>query len=186
MSKVDSPDHPQTGDFRPMAGKFTGRHMVLCMVGFFGVIIAVNLLMATLAKQSWTGLVVKNSYVASQAFNDHLQAGRDQAALGWKSTFSYTDGQFSFALQDRDGTPVKADHVDLEIGRPATEIADATLSMSPLFDSQFQLQHRLAPGLWDVRAKAQVGEKTYIRDLRLHAGRQGAPETGAAKATEPQ
>lgn len=186
MSRIDSPEHPQTGDFQPMAGKFTGKHMALCMVGFFGVIIAVNLLMATLAKQSWTGLVVKNSYVASQDFNDHLQAGRDQAALGWKSIFLYTDGQFSFDLQDRDGASVKADHVDLEIGRPATEISDATLSMSLLVDGQFQLQHRLAPGLWDVRAKARVGEKTYIRDLRLHVGRQGASETGATKPAEPQ
>ena len=49
--------------------EFTGRHMLAIMLAFFGVIIAVNLVMATLASKSWTGLVVKNTYVASQQFN---------------------------------------------------------------------------------------------------------------------
>ena len=53
-------------------GEFTGRHMAIIMVAFFGVIIAVNLTMATLASRSWTGLVVKNSYVESQKFNSVL------------------------------------------------------------------------------------------------------------------
>ena len=57
----DRERHGDDGTFR-----FTGFHMLACMIVFFGVIVAVNLTMATLASQSWTGLVVKNSYVASQ------------------------------------------------------------------------------------------------------------------------
>ncbi|RWK14298.1 FixH family protein, partial [Mesorhizobium sp.] len=48
---------------------FTGRHMLAIILAFFGVVIAVNLTMATLANTSWTGLVVENTYVASQQFN---------------------------------------------------------------------------------------------------------------------
>lgn len=48
---------------------FTGRHMLATILTFFGVVIAVNLTMATLASTSWTGLVVENTYVASQQFN---------------------------------------------------------------------------------------------------------------------
>ena len=44
------------------------------MLAFFGVIIAVNVVMATLASTSWTGLVVENSYVASQEFNRKADA----------------------------------------------------------------------------------------------------------------
>ncbi|MGO4840209.1 FixH family protein, partial [Rhizobiaceae sp. 2RAB30] len=66
-------------------GTFTGRHMLAIMVAFFGTIIAVNVTMATLAGRSWTGFVVKNSYVASQEFNRKAEQGRAQAALGWES-----------------------------------------------------------------------------------------------------
>ena len=57
--------------------------MLSIMLAFFGVIIAVNVVMATLASTSWTGLVVENSYVASQEFNRKAEESRAQAALGW-------------------------------------------------------------------------------------------------------
>ncbi|ESY87148.1 FixH family protein, partial [Mesorhizobium sp. LNHC229A00] len=63
--------------------EFTGRHMLAIIPAFFGVVIAVNLTMATLANTSWTGLVVENTYVASQQFNRKAEEGRAQAALGW-------------------------------------------------------------------------------------------------------
>ena len=55
--------------------EFTGYHMVAVMTLFFGTIISVNLLMAWYANTSWSGLVVKNSYVASQEFNGKLEEG---------------------------------------------------------------------------------------------------------------
>ncbi len=62
----------------PQPKPFTGRHMLFAMLAFFGVIIAVNLTMAVFATKSWTGLVVKNSYVASQAFNRELEQAKVQ------------------------------------------------------------------------------------------------------------
>lgn len=62
----------QNSDYTPPGkGKwrFTGYHMIACVVSFFAVIIFANVTMAWFASSSWTGLVVKNSYVASQQFN---------------------------------------------------------------------------------------------------------------------
>lgn len=157
----------QTQDYRPASRPFTGRHMLLCMVAFFGVIIAVNLTMATLANLSWTGLIVKNSYVASQNFNDHLRAGRAQAALGWASTLTYDDARLTFALRDKSGALLKADSVRVEIGRPATETSDRTLALSAGDDGQFSAVQDLAPGQWDLRATARVGEQIYVRETRI-------------------
>jgi nitrogen fixation protein FixH len=58
------------------AGTFTGWHMLGIMVAFFGVIIAVNLTMAYNAIHSWSGLVVQNTYVASQEFNDKAETAK--------------------------------------------------------------------------------------------------------------
>ena len=57
--------------------EFTGKHMLVIMFAFFGVIIAVNLTMATFAHTSWSGLVVQNSYVAGQHFNRKAEEGRE-------------------------------------------------------------------------------------------------------------
>ncbi len=74
-----------------MIKKFTGWHMLAMMVAFFGVVIGVNLTMARIAIGSFGGVVVENSYVASQEFNGWLAEARDQDALGWSVTKSLRD-----------------------------------------------------------------------------------------------
>src|SRR5690606_10441379 len=74
--------------------EFTGRHMLLVMVAFFGVIITVNVTMAVLATRSWTGLVVGHTYVASQEFNERTERGRAQMALGWQPALTVAPRAF--------------------------------------------------------------------------------------------
>jgi nitrogen fixation protein FixH len=62
--------------------------MTMIMVAFFGVVIAVNLTMATLASRSFGGTVVDNSYVASQRYNQWLAKAREQDRLGWNTPVS--------------------------------------------------------------------------------------------------
>ena len=66
-----------------MIREFTGRHMLFVMIGMFGTIIAVNLIMARYAVETFGGTVVDNSYVASQDYNRWLADARAQKALGW-------------------------------------------------------------------------------------------------------
>ena len=61
--------------------QFTGKHMLAIMLGFFAVVLAANMTMVYFARHSWTGLVVENSYVASQQFNAKMAETRAQAAL---------------------------------------------------------------------------------------------------------
>ena len=58
---------------------FTGWHMLAIMLAFFGTIITVNFTMAYLATSTWSGLVVKNTYVASQQFNGKAAAAKARA-----------------------------------------------------------------------------------------------------------
>ncbi|MFC0203576.1 FixH family protein [Novosphingobium soli] len=63
--------------------RFTGRHMTAILVAGFGVVIGVNVAMATLASTTFGGAVVENSYVASQDFNRWLDEAAREKALGW-------------------------------------------------------------------------------------------------------
>ena len=66
--------------------RFTGRHAAIILVAFFGVVIAVNLVMARMAIGTFGGTVVDSSYVASQRYNDWLAAARAQAGQSWQAT----------------------------------------------------------------------------------------------------
>ncbi|MGI9407824.1 MAG: FixH family protein [Hyphomicrobiaceae bacterium] len=146
---------------------FTGRHMAVIMVAFFGVIIAVNFTMAWLAGHTWTGLVVKNSYVASQKFNGQLMQARSQSARGWKSGLKYERGRFEFRLTDKAGDPVFLDDLRLFVGRPAFEQADVVLPFTHIGDGRYRVKRDLAPGTWAVRVIGGQGDRSYRRDLRL-------------------
>src|SRR3546814_3241852 len=51
---------------------FTGRHAAMILIAFFGVVISVNIVMASFALSTFGGTVVDNSYVASQHYNEWL------------------------------------------------------------------------------------------------------------------
>src|SRR3546814_2526847 len=57
---------------QPVQKRFTGRHAAMILVAFFGVVIAVNIVMASFALSTFGGTVVDNSYVASQHYNQWL------------------------------------------------------------------------------------------------------------------
>lgn len=153
-------------------GKFTGWHMLIIMVLFFGVIITVNMTMAVLAGRSWTGLVVKNSYVASQKFNDELLEAKRQQARGWKSGLAYTAGQLSFELQDREGRPVVLTDMKAAVGRPASEQQDHTISLAHVGGGKYRADTKLAPGHWMVKVQGGSGERAFRRDARLFVGKE--------------
>lgn len=137
--------------------QFTGGHMIAAMLAFFGVIISVNLLMATFATKSWTGLVVKNSYVASQTFNESAEAFRRQEALGWHGEFAFQNDAISYRLIARDGTEVTAQTVALTFRRPAHETEDHSVMLTRFGDGDFRADHPLGDGAWVVEVAADTG-----------------------------
>ena len=147
--------------------RFTGKHMLITMISFFGVIIAVNLTMATLASKSWTGLVVKNTYVASQQFNDQLEQAKLQQDTGIRSKLRYDHNGLIVIIEDRNGNRISADELTAEIGRPAYEQEDQVLALIPGPDDCYKLRIHLEPGIWDVRITGTVDKIAYRRDARL-------------------
>ncbi|MFD2579774.1 FixH family protein [Novosphingobium colocasiae] len=67
------------------SGRFTGRHMATILVLGFGVVIGINFLMAHYAVSTFGGVVVENSYVASQDFNRWLDEAAKEKGAGLES-----------------------------------------------------------------------------------------------------
>ncbi|WFP65014.1 FixH family protein [Mesorhizobium sp. WSM4904] len=152
--------------------EFTGRHMLISILAFFGVVIGVNVTMATLAQKSWTGLVVENTYVASQQFNEEAKKGRAQAALGWTGKLTIASGEVRYGLFDSQGKPVPLHGVRMLFRHPAYEAEDEALTLaaasddSPANTREFAARHAPKDGVWIVEIDADAGLTSPFRDVR--------------------
>ena len=137
---------------------FTGWHMLGVMVLFFGTIITVNLVMAWNATHSWSGLVVQNTYVASQEFNGWLDQAERQRALGWTATVARDeDNRLAIQLDNAPQYTV----VTAEARHPLGQAPNRHLTFSPKGDGRFLSQQALPAGRWIVRITAQSGETVW-------------------------
>jgi len=141
---------------RAQKGEFTGKHMAMLAVGFFGVIISVNVGMAVVSSTSWTGLVVENSYVASQEFEEKRIAHEKQLAAGWQASFTYAPGLAQLVVKDGAGTPVDLGPVSLLINRPVGGHDDQKLTLTPSPDGGYAAAVTLGVGVWEVMASANT------------------------------
>ncbi|MER9201587.1 FixH family protein [Mesorhizobium sp. M0933] len=146
--------------------EFTGRHMLAIILAFFGVVIAVNLTMATLANTSWTGLVVENTYVASQQFNRKAEEGRAQAALGWTGKLTIAWGEVRYGVTDAAGKPVPLHGVKVLFRHPAYEKEDESITLAAASGQEFAVQHMPRDGVWIVEIDADAGLARPFRDVR--------------------
>ncbi|MEP9390182.1 FixH family protein [Mesorhizobium sp. KR9-304] len=146
-------------------GAFTGRHMLLTMLAFFGVIVAVNVTMAWFARSSWTGLVVENSYVASQQFNAKMAETRAQTALGWTGRFELQNGTVHYAISDARGDEVMLEAVAVTFRRPVDDREDHTIALAR--DSHgYATTSAVADGAWIVQIDADAGLPSHYRETR--------------------
>ncbi len=153
---------------RTKPGEFTGWHMLMCMIAFFGVIIAANVTMAVLANRTWPGLIAKNGYVASQDFNKKLAHARALKAQHWRSSLQYRAGKIHFTLRSSDNKPVVFARMTLKIGRPAGQSSDLTLPLRYEADGRYSADIALQAGVWALEIMGEKpGAPHYRRESRL-------------------
>ena len=156
----------------PKPREFTGKHMLVSILAFFAVVIGVNVTMATLAQKSWTGLVVENTYVASQQFNEEAKKGRAQAALGWTGKLTVASGEVRYSLVDSHGKPVPLRGVTVLFRHPAYEAEDEALTLAAVVGATpgnadaFAVRHTPRNGVWIVEIDADAGLTSPFRDVR--------------------
>ena len=142
-----------------MTQRFTGWHMTAIMCAFFGVVIAVNVLMATDAIRTFGGTVVDNSYVASQQYNGWLAQARAQRQQGWSARpGSGPDGIVTLSLA-RAGRPVSGANVTIEASHPLGRLPMRALILRDNGHGDYASLQKLPAGRWllsiDIRSGAE-------------------------------
>lgn len=144
--------------------KFTGRHMTLVFVGGFGIVIAVNLVMASVAIGSFHGTVVDNSYVASQNYNGWLAKAEASRKLGWEVRATQrADGR---VVLDTAGVPAAA-QLAAEAERPLGAREATPLTFAPAGEGRWISDKALADGRWQMRIAIEAPQGTWAGESTL-------------------
>ena len=143
-------------------GRLTGRKVLAIAVSAFGLIIAVNLIMAYFAVNTFSGLVVRNSYIASQGFDETRDA---QEALGWTVDLNHDGEALRIAITGTDGIAVRPDRLEVTVGRPTTQRDDMVVDIQSTASGYAGLA-QLSPGNWRVEISAIAADGTLFRQSR--------------------
>lgn len=147
-----------------MARELTGRHVLAITLAAFGVIIAVNMVMAVKAVSTFPGLETANSYVASQRFDRDRAA---QQALGWTVTPEYDGHQLTLMVRDAQGNPARIKSLTATVGRP-THVRDDQTPRFIYEHGLFRAPLTLAPGIWNINVTAEAWDGTVFRQRIDH------------------
>lgn len=147
-----------------MRSTFTGRHMAAIMIGFFAVVVAVNLGMARVAGSTFGGVVVENSYVASQNYNRWLAEAAAEKALGWQLVAERrADDRISVAVSGPSG----AARLTGVARHPLGTMPDRRLGFSPAGGGIFVSDEVLPEGRWIVRFDLRSGDRQVRTEQEL-------------------
>ncbi|SNB65937.1 Nitrogen fixation protein FixH [Rhodoblastus acidophilus] len=149
----------EDSDYHPKGAPLTGRKVLLILIGFFGVMLAVNFYMARAAIKTHPGLDIAHPYDAGVAYNKEIAAAKAQEALGWTVDLSrVVQGAvtaITVTVKDRDGRPVNDLVASLHFVYPATSRLDQVVVVGSVADGVYAGAAELQRGHWEVEVVLQ-------------------------------
>ena len=141
-----------------------GKRIAAIFVGGFGIVILVNLTMATMAVESFHGTVVDNSYVASQQYNGWLKQAAVSKSLGWQAVpHRRADGR---VVIETLAVPAGA-RITATAERPLGQREDVALTFTDQGAGRWVSNEALAPGRWQMRTAIRAGGKAWAGESEL-------------------
>jgi nitrogen fixation protein FixH len=136
--------------------------MTAILVGFFAVVIAVNVTMARLASSTFGGALAENGYVASQDYNRWIAAARHQDQLGWSATPRVEQGRLVLHV-----TGVSFPSADIRLVHPLGRLKEVQLTMHAVAPDRLVSVEHMPPGRWQVHLVIRSGGRSarYIDEV---------------------
>lgn len=150
----------------------TGRHVLAIVLGFFGIVTAVNGVMIWLALDSWPGLTGAG-YRDAAAQNAMLAEHERMAALGWTADIDIVPvragRELTVTLSARQGEPVTGVALEAAFRRPVVEGMDRLVTLIPISAGRYRGVVALpAVGQWTLRLIAtRDGKRLWAEERPL-------------------
>lgn len=144
----------EQSDYQPKGGPLTGRKVLMILVGFFGVMLAVNVFMAHMAVKTFPGLDQSDPYDVGIAYNKEIDAAKAQQTLGWSVGLTRTpEGdatRITASVKDKAGQPVSGLDASMHFFYPATRKLDQVIAANSAGDGVYSGAAGLQHGHWEV------------------------------------
>lgn len=109
--------------------RIEGRHVLIALLAFFGVMFAANGAFVYFALSTFGGVDTEDAYRKGLDYNATLAEAGAQAARGWQPVLAYDEaaGVMTLKVTDKAGAPVAGLRVQGRLMRPATDSFDRPL-----------------------------------------------------------
>jgi nitrogen fixation protein FixH len=148
-----------------------GRHVLLTLIGFFGVMLIVNGIFVYYAITTFGGGDTSNPYQKGLHYNDTIAEAARQSERGWTATLAYADGRIALKLKDRQDQPVRGVRLEGSIGRAVTDSQDRNVELKEVDPGSYVAAIDLGPGQWVVQLQSEElaasGDPYYRMKQRL-------------------
>jgi nitrogen fixation protein FixH len=153
--------------------EITGRTVLLCFIGFFGLVAAMNAVMIHVAVKTFAGTETASSYRAGLAFKQEEAAAAAQAALKWQvegriARNAAGEAELTVDVKDSKGAPVYGIAVDARLAHPATTRLDRDVPLKRVADGSFRGSTEATAGQWTLSLDiSRDGERVYRTKSRV-------------------
>src|SRR5262245_2116572 len=139
----------------PKKRELTGKHVLFCLLGFFGLVFAVNAVLVKAATSTFGGVETLSSYKAGLMFKQDIAAAEQQNALHWQ-----VDGKVArngggtavldISARDAKGSPLTGLAAQARLAHPADERLDHVVRLDRIGTGQFHGEAPAQPGQWEL------------------------------------
>ena len=165
---------PPNARGQQMSGGLKGKHVLIAMLSFFGVIFVVNGIFTYFALSTFTGVSADDAYKRGRDYNQTIEAAARQKELSWSVQVEHrfaADGSFELAIRprDKDGALLTGLRIEARMARPTQADLDRSISVreteTGLYRGSVDLPIK---GQWDLELRAGRGSGTdFISSNRI-------------------
>lgn len=150
--------------------KVTGRLVLICLLGFFGLVFAVNGAMVYAARSTFGGVETASSYKAGLNFNRDIATAKAQQQLGWQVDGEIVRGGSGDAVldvraKDRNGVPLSGLTLQARLVHPTDARNDRDIVLTDRGAGQFRGEVTAAAGQWELAIDFYRDERRMFRSL---------------------
>jgi nitrogen fixation protein FixH len=153
--------------------ELTGRMVLVCFVGFFGVVATVNAIMVHAAVTTFAGTETSSAYKAGLAYKHEEAAASAQAALNWQVEGRIVrtpsgDAVLTVDIKDRNRLPVYGIDISAQLAHPLNARLDHDITLTRTADGSFRGTTEASAGQWALTLEVmRGGDRVYRTKSRV-------------------
>lgn len=157
-----------TSDQSTRGKPITGRTVLACFLGFFGIVFVANFFLVRAAVTSFGGVETASSYQAGLEFTRESAAAQAQDARHWQVAAHLAGGEFDVSARDAAGQPLTGLDIAVRLHHPTDRRLDQVIEPERTGAGQWHADTTPPPGQWDLVIElSRDGERLFRSSNRV-------------------